>query len=141
MNSIPAELLTLKTRFDRWRATRQYDREPIPAELRQAVVDLSRTVSRAQIRNALKVDPWRLLERTSKTAPRRAVSQVTKPVFFELPADAALPKQRLPAAGIFKDCRLLLERPDGARLTLTLPNYDLETINRLCADFLQGASR
>jgi hypothetical protein len=31
----------------------------------------------------------------------------------------------------------LIERPDGERLTLTLPSLDLASINRLCADFLR----
>jgi hypothetical protein len=43
----------------------------------------------------------------------------------------------LPTTDI-KDCRLLLERPDGARLTLTLPTLDLASINQLCVDFLRG---
>jgi hypothetical protein len=34
-------------------------------------------------------------------------------------------------------CRLLVERPDGARLALTLPSLDLASITQLCADILR----
>jgi hypothetical protein len=50
--SMPAELLELKTRFDQWRATRQYKREPIPTELRKAALEMIRRPPRAFIRLA-----------------------------------------------------------------------------------------
>jgi hypothetical protein len=31
----------------------------------------------------------------------------------------------------------LFERPDGARLALTLPSLDLASITKLCVDFLR----
>ena len=34
--TIPTDLLELKARFETWRATRKYVREPIPDELRHA---------------------------------------------------------------------------------------------------------
>jgi hypothetical protein len=33
-DSVPTELLELQTRFETWRASRKYDRESIPDELR-----------------------------------------------------------------------------------------------------------
>jgi hypothetical protein len=33
-DSVPTELLELQTRFKTWRASRKYDRESIPDELR-----------------------------------------------------------------------------------------------------------
>jgi hypothetical protein len=132
MTTIPAELLALKTRFDEWRAGRKFNREPIPDDLRQAVVKISSEISRAQIRNILKVDPWRLLEQKKKSS-RRSTAHTNQTTFFELPVTAGLP-----TAESIKDCRLLLERPDGARLTLTLPALDMVSINQLCIDFLRG---
>jgi hypothetical protein len=44
MDSIPNELLELKARFDQWRANRKYLREPIPDELRNAAMEISRTI-------------------------------------------------------------------------------------------------
>jgi hypothetical protein len=38
VDSIPAELLELQTRFETWRANRKYVREPIPDELRSAAL-------------------------------------------------------------------------------------------------------
>jgi len=56
MNStIPAELLELKARFDQWRETRQYKREPIPTELRKAALEMIRRHPRALIRLALRL--------------------------------------------------------------------------------------
>jgi hypothetical protein len=133
MATIPTDLLTLKARFDEWRTGRKYKREPIPDDLRQAVVKISSKVSRAQIRNILKVDPGRLLEQKTKKPPRRSIAQTEQTAFFELPFTAGLPTTES-----IKDCRLLLERPDGARLTLTLPVLDLASINQLCVDFLRG---
>jgi hypothetical protein len=132
MTMIPAELLTLKTRFDEWRIGRKFKREPIPNDLRQAVFKISGKVSHAQIRKFLKVDPRRLLEQKTKSAPIRSIAQTKQTPFFELPVAVGLPTTDI------KDCRLLLERPDGARLTLTLPTLDLTSINQLCVDFLRG---
>lgn len=71
MTTIPAELLTIKTRFDEWGTGRKFKREPIPNDLRQAVVKISNQISRAQIRKILKVDPWRLMEQKTKMSPSR----------------------------------------------------------------------
>jgi hypothetical protein len=81
MTTIPVELLTLKTRFDEWRIGRKYKREPIPNDLRQAVVKISGKVSQAQIRKFLKVDPRRLLEQKSKRAPIRSIAQTKQTPF------------------------------------------------------------
>jgi len=41
-STIPVDLLELQARFETWRATRKYVREPIPHELWNAAADLSR---------------------------------------------------------------------------------------------------
>lgn len=153
MNStIPDELLTLKTRVDDWRANRKYVREPIPDELRLAVLEIIRHNPPSLIRSVLKIDPSRLKKKppTEGNAPSGAPSK-EKPrprpaptnaevAFFKLPSLAALPSDssstQTPAP-----CRLQLERPDGSRLTLTLPTSDSLTINRLVADFLRGSEQ
>ena len=38
MKPVPDQLLELQTQFDQRRATGRYDREPMPAELREAVL-------------------------------------------------------------------------------------------------------
>jgi len=42
MDHIPDDLLELQARFDQWRANRKYNREPIPDQLRDAALEMSR---------------------------------------------------------------------------------------------------
>jgi len=42
VDSVPAELLELQTRFEIWRANHKYIREPIPDELRSAALEMRR---------------------------------------------------------------------------------------------------
>ncbi len=135
--TIPAELLDLKTRLDQWRANRKYLRQPLPAELRQAVNAVSRRYSGTLLRSVLKIDPWRLNRSMAKKPARSASPKKQQTTFFKLPTDAVL-SEPPSASSIATDCRLQFERPDGARLTLTLPKLDLISITRLAADFLRG---
>jgi hypothetical protein len=167
MDSIPTELFELQTRFETWRANRKYVREPIPDDLRRAVLEMSRRYPPSLIHRVLKVDPSRLknkppakrslpttaaqktkpaptrLTRPSvpnrklKSSTRAQVATLPQPAFFKLPAVAALPAD-FPTAPIGGACRLQLERADGSRLTLTLPGFDASIINSLVADFLRG---
>jgi hypothetical protein len=168
--TIPAELLTLKKRFDDWRANRKYIRESIPDELRSAVLEMIRRYPPSLVHRVLKVDPSRLKKKplTERCAPRGAapkkkpqpprptrsavpsqkatrstraeVTTLPQPAFFKLPAVAALPVDSS-SAQTPAPCRLQLERPDGSRLTLTLPTFDSLTINQLVADFLRGSDQ
>jgi len=133
-STIPAEVLALKSRIDQWRATRSHIRERMPDQLREAVAKLARQYPLALIRRALKVDPWRLnASMTGKPAP---APKETTAAFFQLPIELSAPalSSRAIDAAAF---RLQLERPDGARLTLTLPSLDLVSARQFCADFLR----
>jgi len=134
MNStIPAEVLALKSRLDQWRATRSHIRERVPDQLREAVLQLAQHHSPALLRRILKVDPWRMNGSTnSKSAPAR---KKTTAAFFHLPLEVSAQAPRL-ATTAASGFRLQFERPDGARLTLTLPALDLGSIRQFCADFL-----
>ena len=134
--TIPAELLDLKTRLDHWRANRKYPRQPLPAELRQAAIAISQKYRGSLVRRVLKIDPWRLNKSMGKKSahPSGNKQQTT---FFKLPISPLLP-EHLSGAMSATDCRLHLERPDGARLTLTLPGLDLNSITRLADLFLRG---
>lgn len=136
-STIPADLLELKSRFDQWRADRKYNREPIPDDLRQATIEITRRHPLALVRRVLKLDPWRLQRRATKRAARAVARKKPQAAFFNFPANAALPDPLSPPHSA-SGCRLQLERADGARLTLMLPALDLTSINRLCADFLRG---
>ena len=166
MDSIPTKLLELQTRFETWRANRKYVREPIPDDLRSAVLEMSRRYPPSLIHRVLRVDPSRLknkppAKRSSpttaaqkkkpaptrptrpsvpnqklKSSTRTQVATLPQPAFFKLPAAAALPAD-FPAPPTQALCRLQLERADGSRLTLTLPGFDASIINSLVADFLR----
>jgi len=135
--TIPADLLNLKARLDQWRATRNYTREPMPAELRQAAVRISRRYPYGLVRRVLKIDPWRLNGPANKKSSQTTAPKKRPTAFFKLAVDGVLPGPVSGAPSV-TDCRLQLDRPDGARLTLTLPALDLVSTRQLCDDFLRG---
>ena len=166
VDSIPTELLELQTRFETWRANRQYVRQPIPDELRRAALEMLRRYPPSLIHRLLKVDPSRLkkqppatrptpraaapkkksqpshparpgLPKPQSKAPRAQVAALPPPAFFKLPPVAAPPLDS-PSTHTPAPCRLQLERGDGSRLTLTWPGLDASFINSLVADFLRG---
>src|SRR5262245_65973961 len=135
-STVPADLLKLRTRLEAWRASRRYARQPISDKFRQAAAEMAGRYSPSLVRRILKLDPWRVNKLTTKK-PDRARHK-PKTAFFTLPSETAL---LLPGASAHQDlagCRLQIERPDGARLTLMLPSLDMLSINRLCADFLRA---
>jgi hypothetical protein len=166
VDSVPAELLELQTRFEIWRANRKYVRESIPDELRSAARKMLRRYPPSLVHRILKVDPSRLKKmppanrstlkaaapkkkpqparptrpsipnRKSKSSTRAQVAALPQPAFFNLPAVAALPVDSS-LAHTPAPCRLQLERGDGSRLTLTLPGLNASIINSLVADFLR----
>jgi hypothetical protein len=141
MNSpLPADLLELKAQFDHWRSIRPYVRQPIPEDLRLAALEMSQRYSPALVGRVLKLDPQRLKKPVPKPARQKTSLKKTslkKPqtAFFKLPTEVILPKPDSSVVPAATGCRVLLERPDGARLTLILPSLDLTEINRLCSDF------
>jgi hypothetical protein len=136
--TIPADLIELKARFDAWRASRKYVREPIPDDLWSAAADLSRRYPPSLVGRVLKIDSSRLKKLLIKRSPRTSNRKKPQATFFQLPAEIALPEVGSPLPQIPTGCRLQIERPDGSRLTLTLPSLDLVSISRLCADFLRA---
>ena len=134
--TIPTDLLELKKRLDDWRAKKRYPREPIPAHLRQAVVQLSRRYPPTLLRRVLKLDPWRLGGGKSKQSLQ---AKPPKNTLFKLPAPIAppeFPSSASPPHAV--GYRLLLERSDGARLTITLPRLEATLVDSLCAEFLRS---
>lgn len=136
MHTIPTELLDLQSRVEQWRAERKYARQPLPEELRQAILEMARQFPASLVRRVLKIDPARLKKQPpGKRSYRSPARNSSSPAFFKLPnlipdTSAAGSQQSI------HDCRLQLERPDGARLTFTLSALDASSINRLFADFL-----
>ena len=70
---------------------------------------------------------------------RRKLSKKREaPVFVDLGVVGALPDVRTPAERISSGCSLVIERPDGARLTLDWPAPDSTSIAMLCTSFLES---
>ena len=139
MNStISADLLELKDRFETWRTNRKYVREPIPDELWNAAADLSRRYPPSLVGRVLKLDPSKLKKLLIKRPARPSTRKKPQAAFFQLPTEIALLEAEAPLQQRPLDCRLQIERPDGSRLTLTLPSLDLVSISRLCAEFLRA---
>jgi hypothetical protein len=139
MNStIPAELLKLKARFETWRTNRKYVREPMPDELRRAALEVSRRYPHTLVRQVLRLDPNRLKKQTAKQPARTTIRKKAQAAFFQLPPTFTPPELGLPPSlPSAYSYHLQLERPDGSRLTLTLPALDNAALSRLCADFLR----
>jgi hypothetical protein len=136
-STIPADLLKLKTRLEAWRATRRYARQPIPDEFRQAAAEMADPYSPSLVRRVLKLDPWKVKKPATKKPAR--VRNLPQTPFFTLPLEAAFTGSGQSAPPLLTaGCRLLVERPDGSRLTLTLPSLDLVSIHRLCVEFLRA---
>jgi hypothetical protein len=140
MDHIPDDLLELQARYDRWRANRKYNREPIPDQLRDAALEMKRRYPPSLLQRVLKIQLCRLMPK-AKTNARRSKRQRPQTAFFKLPP----PQSSLAAESLAPQTptayRLQLERPDGSRLTLTLPSFDATALHALCADFLRGSFR
>lgn len=94
VDSVPAELLELQTRFETWRDNRRYVRESIPDELRSAVLEMRRRYPASLIQRILKVDPARLKDRspTTRSAPKTAAPK--KRPMPARPSRPAVPKRQ-----------------------------------------------
>jgi hypothetical protein len=138
MVHIPDDLLDLQARFDQWRANRKYNREPIPDQLRDAALEMKRRYPPSLLQRVLKIQLCRLMSK-AKTNARRSKRQQPQTAFFKLPPPQASLAAESLAPQTPTAYRLQLERPDGSRLTLTLPSFDAAALNALCADFLRGS--
>lgn len=58
-SNFPQDLLDLKNRIDHWRLTRRFVREALPAELREAIIQILSHHPVSLIKKALKLDPYR----------------------------------------------------------------------------------
>ena len=134
--TVPSDLLKLKAQFEHWRKTRS-TRSPIPAHLRQAAIDLLGRYSAAAICRACRLHPHTLKPPITPKTKASKLTTTAAPVFFSLPAAEALPAACLPSRAQ-TDCRLVLERPDGARMTLAVPQLDAASLQTLCSNFLRS---
>jgi hypothetical protein len=133
-------LLELQARFDQWRANRKHKREPVPDQLRDAALEMSRRYPSSLLRQVLKIQLCRLMPK-AKTNARRSKRQQPQTAFFKLQPPAASLGAESSTPQSSTASRLQLERPDGTRLSLTLSSLDAAALHALVADFLRGSSR
>ncbi len=124
--------------IETWRTNRKYVRELIPDELWNEAAALSRCYPPSLVGRVLKLDPSRLKKRLIKRSARTSILKKPQAAFFQLPTEITLPEVGPILPQSPNGYRLQIERPDGSRLTLTLPSLDLVSISRLCADFLRS---
>jgi len=118
-SAIPSDLLKLKAKFEVWRKTRA-KRSKTPDRLLKAAAALLDNYSASMICRVCGINLRTLRRRSSSnTSPRR--SPVPAPEFFPLSLTLSQPEVSSYPPQVQTDCRLLLERPDGARLSIFLP--------------------
>lgn len=150
------DLAEIKIKFEEFRAGRQ-GKERIPEELWAAAVALLDRYSPAEICQQLRLKPAYLRSRVTGTKPsqkrtssKRSVKQIARPSAFLTfnqqqlaalqsnninPAQGSLiPTNPINATG---ECRIVIERGDGSRLTLNLP-VDWPHIEAFFTNFLRG---
>jgi len=133
-DSIPPDLADLKAQFDSWRQART-TRAPIPADLRQAAISLLDRYSASTICRILRLNPRSLKPAATVNSSVASATAPSHQAFFNLSHSAQTLSSSLPAHST-NPCRLMLERADGSRLTLSLPELDLLSITTFCANFL-----
>lgn len=131
--ALSSDLLKLKAAFEAWRRTR-VKKGAIPLHLRKAAIALLDRHAATTICRVLRLHPRTLQEPLNSKPARKSPAKT--PDFFQLPPlpQTALALPARPQA----DCQLLLERPDGAKLTLTLPAIDPASLETLCSNFLRS---
>lgn len=140
MSALPdssSELARVQSLFEQWRARRTTPRQRIPAELWDAAIALLNHFSLSVVARSLRVSSQQLRDRRDAllgpdTAGAAGAPQVR---FVEFPA-AALTATDAAAGNAEAAARLVLERPDGARLSLTLPTSRWDRVDALLSRFL-----
>lgn len=142
------DLDDVRKQFEAWR--RRSPQPPFPLELWRAACELLDRHSAHTICETLRLNESRFKQmrvavgRKAARAPRvgsqRRVEAKPReaPVFVDLGVVGALSDVRTPAERISSSCSLVIERPDGARLTLDWPAPDSTSIAMLCTSFLES---
>lgn len=136
-SSLPADLLKLKARFETWRRNRQ-TRARIPEDLRQAAIALRDRYSASTLCRTLRLQPRTLKAPLAANSAASTSPAHPAAAFFPLPGVESLPPPLSSLRLAPADCRLLIERPDGARLPLLLPPLDPALLSTLCSNFLRS---
>jgi hypothetical protein len=136
--------------FEEWRAERK-GRERIPEKLWEVAIELLDYYPFHKVRHELKLNTKQLQERAEVSGKplkqlrysKAAEYQSTpKPAFVELSASALTKTELLSNNGEMpKDknssCRIVMQRVDGSRLTMSLP-VELNLIQSICQGFIKA---
>jgi hypothetical protein len=133
-SAIPSDLLKLKKRFEAWRKTRA-KRSKTPDRLLKAAAALLDNYSASMVCRVCGIN-LRTLRRQSFSNSSTRRSAIHSPDFLHLSLTLPQPDISSSPRQAQTDCRLLLERPDGARLSIFLPSLTEASISTLCSDFL-----
>lgn len=142
-DSLPDDLLKLQARFEHWRNTRK-TRSPIPEDLLQAARALLNRYSVSMICRVCRLHTASLRTRTKPDStsvkpdrPAHKAASTSRTAFYCLPPAVPLPESPVPTPAT-ENCRLVLERTDGTRMTLVLPQLDGAALSNLCSNFLRS---
>jgi hypothetical protein len=139
-----SDLEQVKKAFENFRAGRSAgSKKRLPENLWAQAVALLEHYPFRQVWQELRLKPEYLKLRAGLTSKERAIVKKKSPKFLTLKAselNAINNGANTTAPSSAKqtsECRLVIERVDGSRLTLNLP-IDWSRIEELCADFLRG---
>jgi hypothetical protein len=152
-----SDLAAVREELDHWRSGRS-PRQPIPDELWAKAVALLEHHSPTAICRALRLNSARLRERAGSAAPARrrgrppkartspaskaAPGLSSRSSFLEVPASEIPDRLRhfaapRPSSTSTLPARVLIERPDGARLSVEFA-ADAPSLEALCSAFLRA---
>ena len=137
------KLQTVRSQFESWRAERSRVSLPFPQSLRSAATQLLKdypinivceelAISAEQLRN------WQGTNGSKANVKKVSVSP-SEP-FLELKASqlsAVKTTPNIAAAASRAECRIVIERVDGSRLSVNLP-ADWEQLEAFCTNFLRA---
>jgi len=132
---LPTDLYNLKCQFESWRKTRT-KRTRTPDHLLKAAADLLDQYPISTICRVCRINPRTLRGRNIPSKNTSKIQALPDTDFF--PLSLAIPQAGTQPTN---DCRLLLERPDGARLSIFLPTLNGATISTLCSEFFHLQNR
>ena len=141
-NSPGNDLSSVRSSFRRWRQRRS-QREPIPELLWQRALALIESYPKAAICRELKLNPARFKQRLVTAAPshpnaRHAPAGFVEVCGSDLSSHARSNLPFSPVVGSSSCVRLVVERPDGLRLSLELPAAEHSSLQALCSALLHS---
>jgi len=130
------DLEAVRAQFSAWRATRK-GHSHLPEALWEAALSLLDRYAPEVVCRTLALKPAFMRKRLGQ----RSGSRTAAPVFVELTPPLLAGASRVatsPSLSPDPRCRLQIERPDGARLTLQLPACDASTLEALVLTFARS---